>query len=73
MSDEVASLETGRWLHPWLGYLVIASVIGILIVMFFDETGAPRCGRASCQLWSPWVLLAGAAVVEAAPQSYSGI
>lgn len=40
MSDEeVASLKLKMWLHPWLGYLVIASVIGILIVMFFDEAG----------------------------------
>ncbi len=37
--DETAALELKMWLHPWLGMLVIAAVIGIVIVMFFDPTG----------------------------------
>lgn len=37
--DEVAGLKLKIWLHPWLAILVIAAVIGIVIVMFFDHTG----------------------------------
>lgn len=37
--EETAALKLKMWLHPWLGILVIASVIGIVIVMFFDHTG----------------------------------
>jgi len=37
--EEVAGLKLKIWLHPWLGLSVIAAVIGIVIVMFFDHTG----------------------------------
>jgi GABA permease len=40
MSDEeAAALKLKMWLNPWLGILVVAAAIGIVIVMFFDEAG----------------------------------
>jgi GABA permease len=37
--EETADLKLKMWLNPWLGILVVAAAIGIVIVMFFDEAG----------------------------------
>ena len=33
------ALKLKMWLHPWLAILVIAAVIGVVVVMLFDEAG----------------------------------
>lgn len=38
-AQDEAALKLRMWLHPWLAILVIASVIGVVVVMLFDAVG----------------------------------
>lgn len=49
--EEQSALKLKMWLHPWLGSVVIAGVVGIVVVMFFDEAGRT-------QVWTSLISLA---------------
>ena len=38
-AEQRDALKLKMWLHPWLAILVIAAVIGVVVVMLFDEAG----------------------------------
>ncbi|MGL3805485.1 amino acid permease [Paeniglutamicibacter sp. R2-26] len=37
--EEVAGLKLKMWLFPWLNYLLIAGVVGVLVIMLTTESG----------------------------------
>jgi GABA permease len=37
--EQRSALKLKMWLHPWLAILVISAVIGVVVVMLFDEAG----------------------------------
>ena len=38
-AEQQDALKLKMWLHPWMAILVITAVIGVVVVMLFDETG----------------------------------
>lgn len=54
--EEVAGLELKMWLHPWLGILVIAAVIGIVVIMVVSGEGTRT------QVWTSLISVAVLAV-----------
>jgi len=67
--EQTAALKLRVWLHPWLGILVIASVIGIVIVMFIDPAGRDQ---VLTSLVSVSVLLAAWPFVRASLRARGG-
>lgn len=54
--EERANLKFKMWLHPWLGLLIVAGVIGIVIVMLLSDDSART------QVWTSLISLAAIGV-----------